>query len=55
MERKDNMEECLFCKWKNEKEKIILENDYVFARFDEFPVNKGHMLFMTKRHVKDFF
>lgn len=49
------MEECLFCKWKNEKEKIILENDYVFARFDEFPVNKGHMLFMTKRHVKDFF
>ena len=49
------MEECLFCNWKNEKEKIILENDYVFARFDEFPVNKGHMLFMTKRHVKDFF
>ena len=49
------MEECLFCKWKNEKEKIVLENDYAFARYDEFPVNKGHMLFMTKRHVKDFF
>lgn len=49
------MEDCLFCKWKNEKEKIILENEYAFARFDEFPVSKGHVLFMTKRHVKDFF
>lgn len=49
------MEDCLFCKWKNEKEKIILENEYAFARFDEFAVSKGHLLFMTKRHVKDFF
>lgn len=49
------MEECLFCKWKEEKEKILLENEYAFARFDEFPVSKGHLLFMTKRHVKDFF
>ena len=49
------MGECLFCKWKTENEKIILENEYAFARFDEFPVSKGHVLFMTKRHVKDFF
>ena len=49
------MEECLFCKVKSEKEKIILENELAFARYDEFPVNNGHMLFMTKRHVKDFF
>lgn len=49
------MEECLFCKWKQEKEKMILENEYAFARFDDFPVNKGHLLFMTKRHVKNFF
>ena len=34
---------------------MILENKYAFARFDEFPVNEGHVLFMTKRHVKDFF
>ena len=51
----DNLENCLFCEWKDEKEKIILENEYAFARFDEFPVSKGHILFMTKRHVKDFF
>lgn len=49
------MENCLFCKWKENKEKVVLENEYAFAIFDEFPVNKGHMLFITKRHVKDFF
>lgn len=49
------MEECLFCKWKEEKEKIVYENDLAFARYDEFAVSKGHMLFMTKRHCKDFF
>ena len=41
------MEDCLFCKWKNEKEKIIIENDLVFARPDEFAVSPGHTLFMT--------
>ncbi len=49
------MEECLFCKWKEDKEKIVLENELAFARFDEFAVSKGHLLFMTKRHIKDFF
>lgn len=49
------MEDCLFCNWREEKEKIVLENELAFARFDEFPVNEGHLLFMTKRHVKDFF
>lgn len=51
----NNTGECLFCRWKNEKEKIILENELAFARYDEFAVSKGHMLFMTKRHTKDFF
>lgn len=49
------MEKCLFCQWKEEKEEIILENEYAFARFDGYPVSDGHVLFMTKRHVKDFF
>lgn len=49
------MEECLFCKWKEEKEKYAFENELAFARYDEFAVNPGHTLFMTKRHVKDFF
>lgn len=42
---------CVFC----ENPKIILENELAFARWDEFPVNKGHVLFIPKRHVKDFF
>ena len=49
------MKDCLFCKWKEEKEKIIFENELAFARYDEFAVSKGHILIMTKRHVKDFF
>jgi len=49
------MEECIFCSWKESKEKVILENELAFAVFDEFAVSNGHMLFMTKRHVKDFF
>lgn len=49
------MEDCLFCRWKNEKERIVLENDLAFACYDEFAVNPGHLLFMTKRHVSDFF
>ncbi len=49
------MEDCLFCKWKEDKEKIVLENEFAFARFDEFGVSRGHILFITKRHVRDFF
>lgn len=49
------MKDCLFCSWKEEKEKIIIENEMAFARYDEFAVSKGHILIMTKRHVKDFF
>ena len=33
----------------------ILENDLAKAFYDEFPVNPGHMLFTTKRHVKSYF
>ena len=50
------MSECLFCKWKEEhKEKIIFENEFAFATYDGYAVSKGHMLFMTKRHVDNFF
>lgn len=49
------MNNCLFCKWKNQKELFFLENELVFAIFDNFAVSKGHLLFITKRHIKDFF
>jgi diadenosine tetraphosphate (Ap4A) HIT family hydrolase len=36
-------------------ERIILENDLAYARYDGFPVNEGHMLIITKRHMENFF
>ena len=45
------MEDCFFCKCL-EKKDFILENEYAFARFDEFPVNNGHLEVVTKRHIK---
>lgn len=42
---------CVFC----ENPKILLENEFAYARWDEFPVSKGHTLLITKRHIKTFF
>ena len=42
---------CIFCDINN----YILENELAYAIFDNYPVNKGHMLFIPKRHVKNFF
>ncbi|MDQ0253368.1 diadenosine tetraphosphate (Ap4A) HIT family hydrolase [Evansella vedderi] len=45
------MHNCAFC----EELELIVENEYAFAIFDEYPVNKGHLLILPKRHVSDFF
>lgn len=45
---------CVFCDYLNEK-KYIAENQYAFAIYDNFPVNKGHVLIMPKRHFASFF
>ena len=42
---------CIFCEMKD----YILENELAYAIYDKYPVGKGHMLFIPKRHVKDFF
>lgn len=42
---------CIFCDMNN----FVLENDLAYAIYDKFPVNEGHMLFIPKRHLKDFF
>ena len=52
--REDNiMEECFFCKSIKNKD-FELENEYAIARFDDFPVNNGHLEIIPKRHVKDW-
>ena len=43
--------ECVFCQMKD----YILENELAYAIYDKYPVGKGHMLFIPKRHVKNFF
>lgn len=43
--------ECIFCEMKD----YILENELAYAIYDKYPVGKGHMLFIPKRHVKNFF
>ena len=42
-----------FCK-SIENKNYTLENDLAIARFDDFPVNKGHLEVMPKRHIKDW-
>jgi len=47
------MKNCIFCDLP--KEKIIIENELAQAFYDEFPVSKGHILIVPKRHVANFF
>lgn len=44
---------CIFCNMDNNR--IVLQNETAYAIFDAFPVSKGHMLIIPKRHVKDYF
>ncbi len=43
---------CLFCDKDNpKKHRIIFENELFYARWDNFPVNKGHAEIVPKRHI----
>ena len=42
---------CVFCQIND----IVLENDLALAFFDKYPVNKGHLLIIPKRHVEQYF
>lgn len=44
---------CIFCNI--QKDRIIFENDLAVAIFDGFPVNRGHMLIIPRRHFISFF
>lgn len=37
------------------QEKILLENEYTVAFFDKYPVQKGHLLIVPKRHIQTYF
>jgi diadenosine tetraphosphate (Ap4A) HIT family hydrolase len=52
----DAVEGCLFClKYSASENRIMLENDAFFARYDNFPASAGHIEIVPKRHVESFF
>ena len=44
---------CIFCN--TDKNRIILENEDAFVIYDAFPVSKGHMLIIPKKHIENYF
>ena len=44
---------CPFCS--ASPDNILFENEYAYVREDAYPVSKGHLLIISKRHVKDWF
>ena len=43
---------CKYCdKDYQTSDRIILENEFFFANYDNHPVNPGHMKLIPKRHV----
>ena len=45
---------CVFCEY-IDKKKYILENSHAIAFYDKYPVNKGHVLIVPKRHYASYF
>lgn len=48
-------EDVFYCPFSFPASEVILENNLAFAIFDKYPVSKGHMLIIPKRHVGDYF
>lgn len=43
---------CPFC---NKNLSVVRENELAYAIYDKYPVNKGHILIITKRHISSYF
>ena len=46
-----DIKDCPFC----DAGVSVLNNEHAYARYDIYPVNKGHILIVPFRHVSDFF
>ena len=49
------MNDCIFCKIQSDKSNWLEENDKFFAIYDIQPIEKGHALIISKRHVENVF
>jgi len=47
------MAECIFCE--PPKQNILFEQELWVCMFDNYPVSKGHLLIIPKRHVRTYF
>ena len=44
--------ECTFCILQNEhQDRYFCQNKYFYSVFDDYPVNPGHILLISKRHI----
>jgi len=46
--------ECIFCKFKEDKSKILFSTLYFYGIEDSFAVSPGHLLIISKRHVETY-
>jgi len=47
---------CFFCDIQMQNDdKRITENQYFFARYDDFPISNGHCEIIPKKHIESFF
>lgn len=44
---------CVFCDMPGSA--YVIENDYFYGLFDKYPVTKGHLLIIPKRHAETLF
>jgi diadenosine tetraphosphate (Ap4A) HIT family hydrolase len=44
---------CVFCNINNEN--ILFQNEHAFVIPDKFPQSKGHLLVISKKHVRTYF
>ena len=44
---------CPFCNINHDQ--IVKKNKFSFAIYDKYPVNKGHLLIISKKHIEDYF
>ena len=45
--------QCIFCS--PDANVVVLQNEYAYCRFDDYPVTPGHLLIIPFRHVSSFF
>lgn len=50
----DELKYCPFCNPESGR-KIILENELCYCVYYKYPVSKGHVLIIPKRHCADYF